>query len=133
MGFVRYCVNYGTVWVLPAMGMGVNAVWENPTCGIPVCNPKGCKTLMAGVKTAPQKVDMVPQEVDTALQEVDRAPQEVDVALQEADAAPPEVDRAPQEADMAPQEVDTALPEVDMAPIIARSIGMVKLRKYLCK
>ena len=53
---------------------GVSAVWENLTCGIPVCNPKGYKTLMAGVKTAPRKVDRAPLEVDRAPQEADAAP-----------------------------------------------------------
>ena len=47
--------------------------------------------------------------------------------------SPQEVDTVLREADTGPQEVDTAPQEVDMAPIIARSIGMVKLRKYLCK
>ena len=62
-------VRYGSYppWVM--VYMGVSAVWENPTCGIPVCNPKGCKTLMAGVKTAPQEVDRAPQEADAALQD----------------------------------------------------------------
>ena len=45
---------------------------------------------------------------------------------------PQKVDTAPREADTAPQEGDTGPQEVDMAPIIARSIGMVKLKKYLC-
>jgi hypothetical protein len=62
---------------------------------------QGYKTLMAAVKTVPQKVDMV---------------WEVDMALQ---AAPWEVDTAPREADMAPQEADTAPQEADTAPIVA--------------
>ena len=115
----------------------VSAVWENLTCSIPVCNPKGCKTLMAGVKTVPwtglQEVDMGLQAVDMGLQEVDTALQEVDTAPQEVDSGPQEVDIAPQEVDTALQEVDSGPQEVDMAPIIARLIGMVKLRKYLCK
>ena len=71
-------VRYGSYlpWVMVYTGASV--VWENLTCGIPVCNPKGCKTLMAGVKTVPWKVDMAPREVDTAPQAVNTVPQEVD-------------------------------------------------------
>ena len=40
---------------------------------------------------------------------------------------------APWEVDTVLLEVDMVLQEVYMALIIARPIGMVKLRKYLCK
>ena len=48
---------------------------------------QGYKTLMAAVKTVPQKVDMV-WEVDMAPQEADPDPWEVDTALQETDTDP---------------------------------------------
>ena len=53
---------------------------------------QGYKTLMAAVKTVPQKVDMASWEVDMAPQ---AAPWEVDTALREADTAPQEADTAP--------------------------------------
>ena len=43
MGFVLYCVIYGSVQVLPMVVYGVHGlgvVWENLTCGLPILNPR---------------------------------------------------------------------------------------------
>ena len=50
-GFVQYCGNDGSWWVIPAMGMGsagLGMVWENPTCRLPISNPNGhCNLCLA--------------------------------------------------------------------------------------
>ena len=73
-------VRYGSYLPQVMVYTGASAVWENLTCSIPVCDPKGCETMMAGVKTVPWKVDMAPREVDMGPQAVDTGPQEVDMA-----------------------------------------------------